>query len=195
MTLLFTKPKVNMKIAIYTRISTSHHNQTNDNQKFRLEEYAKQQGWKYDVFEETESSRNTRPVKANLLHRLRNREYDGICVFKLDRYARSSSELILEITELINKGISFFSYSERLDFSSSSGRLHFQILSAFCEFERELIRERTLEALHRIKAKQEKEGIQILGRKKGSKDKKKRSNEGYLLREAKKRIANNSPHK
>jgi DNA invertase Pin-like site-specific DNA recombinase len=186
-------PKMN--IAIYTRISTDHHNQTNENQKFLLIQYAESNGWKYDVYEEVESSRGTRPVKAHVLDKLRKGQYDGILVYKLDRYARSTSELILEVTELTKKGISFISFTEKLDFNSPTGRLHFQLLCAFCEFERETIRTRTIDALKRLKAKQEKEGVQILGRPKGSKDKKKRDNEGYLLREAKKRVANNTPHK
>jgi len=60
--------------------------------------------------------------------------------------------------------------------------LHFQILSAFAEFERELIRERTLEGLHRARS----QGKNI-GRPKGSRDTKRRKRSGYILREAKKR--------
>jgi len=60
--------------------------------------------------------------------------------------------------------------------------LHFQILSAFAEFERELIRERTIEGLRRAKLQGKK-----AGRPKGSKDSKKRRRSGYILREAKKK--------
>src|SRR5690606_23253082 len=104
----------------------------------------------------------------------------GVMVYKLDRWARSSRELILEINELITKGITFISYSENLDFSTATGKLHFNILSAFAEFERELIRERTLEGLSRAKQ----QGKQ-LGRPKGSKDKKQRSKNGYYLKRKK----------
>lgn len=41
------------------------------------------------------------------------------------------------------------SLSENIDFSTSIGRLQFQILSAFAEFERNLISERTKEGLRR----------------------------------------------
>ena len=68
------------------------------------------------------------------------------------------------------------------DFSTASGKLHFHILSAFAEFERALISERTKEGLRRVKMK----GKQ-LGRPKGSKDKVKRSNKAYIMRELKKR--------
>ena len=168
------------RIAIYCRVSTKEQN--TENQRIRLTEYANKLGWQYDVFSEVQSTRKTRPVKAELLNRLRNNEYDGVLIFKLDRWARSSAELILEVKELIEKGIQFYSLSDNLDFSTPSGKLHFQILSAFAEFERELIRERTIEGIRRAKLKGK-----IPGRPKGSKDKKKRRKAGYYLKEAKKR--------
>jgi len=136
-------------MALYCRVSTSE--QTTDNQRIRLEEYAKSHGWDYDIFVETESTRKTRPVKQALLAKLRQHQYDSILVYKLDRWARSSTELILDTKELIDKGVGFISISDNLDFSTAAGKLHFQILSAFAEFERELIRERTMEGLRRAK--------------------------------------------
>ncbi len=169
-----------MKIAIYVRVSTT--DQTVENQRLRLTEYATSKGWEYDIFSEVQSTRNTRPVKAEMLARLRNHEYDGLLVYKLDRYARSSTELILEISELIKKGIFFYSYSENLDFSTATGKLHFQILSAFAEFERSLISERTKEGIYRAR-----NSGKTLGRPHGSKDKSRRRRSGYLLRMAKER--------
>ncbi len=169
-----------MKVALYIRVSTE--NQTTENQRIRLEEYAKSNNWKYDLFDEVESTRKTRPVKQALLTKLRANEYDAVLVYKLDRWARSSTELILETKELIDKGVGFISISDNLDFTTASGKLHFQILSAFAEFERSLISERTKEGLKRAKS----QGKQ-LGRPKGSKDKNKRRKSGNILREANKR--------
>jgi putative DNA-invertase from lambdoid prophage Rac len=166
-----------MKIALYNRVSTS--DQTTENQKIRLIEYAKSKGLEYDVFEEVMSTRKTRPVKQALLQKLRNGDYDTVVIYRLDRWARSSTELLLEINELINKGISFISLSENLDFSTATGKLHFQILSAFAEFEKSLISDRTKEGLRRAREQGKK-----LGRPHGSKDKKRRRKSGYLLREA-----------
>jgi len=167
------------KIAIYCRVSTN--DQTTENQALRLTEYCKQKNLEYDVYQETQSSRKTRPVKAGLLNKLRNNEYSGVLVYRLDRWARSSTELLLEINELISKGITFCSYSEQLDFSTATGKLHFTILSAFAEFERNLIRDRTMEGLHRAKVNG-KHG----GRPLGSKDSRKRKNDGYVQRWASK---------
>jgi DNA invertase Pin-like site-specific DNA recombinase len=162
-------------------VSTSE--QTVENQKIRLIDFAKRNSLSYDVFEETESTRRTRPVKQALLTRLRNHEYDAVVVYKLDRWARSSTELILDTKELLDKGVGFISISDNLDFSSAAGKLHFAILSAFAEFERELIRERTVNALQRLKS----QGYTFKGRPKGSKDLKKRKTDGYFEREARKR--------
>lgn len=174
-----TQTEIN-KVAIYCRVSTNK--QTNENQKIRLLQYVTDKMYKFDLFEEVESSRKTRPVKQELLQKLRKGEYSQIIVYKLDRFARSSRELILEIQELVDKGIGFVSISDNLDFSSSMGRLHFQILAAFAEFERSLISERTKEGIARTKA-----NGTILGRPKGKKDSKQRLKSGYILREAKKR--------
>jgi len=167
-------------LALYIRVSTSE--QTVENQRIRVIEYAEKNGYTYDIFEETESTRKTRPVKQALLAKLRQSQYDAVVVYKLDRWARSSTELILDTKELIDKGVGFISISDNLDFSTASGKLHFQILSAFAEFERELIRERTIEGLRRAKSQGKK-----VGRPKGSKDTKKRKKSGYILREANKR--------
>ena len=168
------------KVAIYCRVSTSEQDSTN--QEIRLTEYANLKEWNFDIYHEVESTRKTRPVKQALLKKLRNLEYNAILVYKLDRYARSSSELILEIKELLDKGITFISISDNIDFSTASGKLHFQILCAFAEFERELIRERTIEGLRRTKL----QGT-TLGRPRGVKDSSKRSSGPYILREANKR--------
>lgn len=168
------------KIALYLRVSGQ--NQTIDSQRITLVEYAEKNGYNYDIYEEVESSRRTRPIKQALLVKLRNLEYDFVIVYKLDRWARSSTELILDTQELVNKGVGFISISDNLDFSSATGKLHFQILSVFAEFERELIRQRTVDALRR-----KKEQGKLLGRPKGSKDKKQRKKSGYYLREARKR--------
>lgn len=176
-------------IAIYTRVSTVQ--QTTENQVLILKKYAESLNYNFEIFEETQSTRNTRPIKKRLLNELRKRKYEGVLVYKLDRWARSSRELILEINELINKGIAFYSYTENIDFTTATGKLHFNILSAFAEFEREIIRQRTLEGLERAKQQGKK-----LGRPKGSKDSTPRSKSGYHLRSIRmKNNPNNCPVK
>lgn len=164
-------------MAPYIRVSTTE--QTVENQRIRLIEYANQNGYSFDLYEEVESTRKTRPVKQELLTKLRKNQYDAVVVFKLDRWARSSTELILDTKQILDKNVGFISISDNLDFSTASGKLHFQILSAFAEFERELIRVRTIEGLKRAKAQGKQSGRPV-----GSKDSKQRKKSGYILREA-----------
>ena len=154
-----------MKVAIYVRVSTQ--DQTVENQKIPLIEYCKRMGWEYEVFEEVMSTRKTRPVQWDLYNRLLRKEYDGLVIYKFDRWARSSKELIDHIERLIGKDIKVYSYTENIDLSSSMGRAMLTILSAFAQLERDIIRERTIAGLARARA---------LGKKIGKrgKDKKKR---------------------
>lgn len=139
-----------MKVAIYIR--TSKRDMHPENQLLKLKEFAERNNWEYDIFEERESTRKTRPIKELVLSKLRKREYDGVLIWKLDRWARSVPELILEITELFEKGVNFASFMDNIDLSTASGRLQFHIICAFAEFERDIIRERTLAGLDRARA-------------------------------------------
>jgi DNA invertase Pin-like site-specific DNA recombinase len=70
-----------------------------------------------------------------------------LVVARLDRLGRSLPHLIEVVRELNDRGIDFRSLSEALDTTSPGGRLLFHIAAAFAEFERDLIRERTLMGL------------------------------------------------
>ena len=138
-----------MKVALYARVSTEDQNLTM--QKSALLDKASNESWEYELFEEKESSRKTRPVKYALYQRLLKKEFDGVCVWKIDRWARSTQELSREITTLYNRGVKFISLTDNIDLSSASGTLQFNIISAFAQFERDLISERTKEGLKHAK--------------------------------------------
>lgn len=167
-----------MKYAIYARVSTI--DQHPENQILQLTDYAERQGWTYDTFQEKETTRKTRPVKEQVKTLLRQKKYDGLLVWKLDRWGRSSQELVIEIDEFIHNNTNFVSFQDNIDLSTPQGKFMAQILSAFAEFERNMISERTKAGLARAKAEGKK-----LGRPKGSKDKKPRKKSGYYLRHAK----------
>jgi putative DNA-invertase from lambdoid prophage Rac len=150
-----------MKVAIYVRVSRGDLN--TDNQKLALLEHCKVKGWQYEVFEEVESTRKTRPIKEEVLARVRKGDFDGVLVYKLDRWARSLQELIMNIDELKNRGKAFVVLTQPIDTTNSGGMLMLQILGAFAEFEREIIRERTMAGLDRARAQGKK-----LGRPKGA---------------------------
>lgn len=66
---------------------------------------------------------------------------------KLDRLARSLRQLIETVEDLESRGIGLRSLTESIDTSSSGGRLIFHIFGALAEFERTVIRERTMAGL------------------------------------------------
>ena len=140
---------VKIRVALYIRVSTQEQNP--DMQKKALLKKTKAEGWDYELFEEKESTRKTRPVKYALYQLLLRNEFDGVCVWKIDRWARSSQELVREITTLFNRGVKFISLTDNIDLSSASGMLQFNIISAFAQFERDIISERTKEGLKHAK--------------------------------------------
>ena len=145
-----------MKVAIYCRVSMQ--DQTVDNQVIPLKAYCERMGWEYELFTEQESTRKTRPIQWALYNRLLHKEFDGLLIYKFDRWARSTKELIEHIENLVNKDIMVYSYSENLDLSSSMGRAMLTIISAFAQLERDIIRERTIAGLNRARAQGKKLG-------------------------------------
>lgn len=139
-----------MKVAIYIRVSRD--DLELDNQRIPLIKRAEIEGWEYDIFEEKESTRKTRPIQYDLYRRALNREYDAILVYRFDRWARSATELITHLNDFRAKGIKFISYSENIDPETSYGRAFFGFIAVMAEFERELIRERTIAGLNRARA-------------------------------------------
>lgn len=164
-----------MKAIIYIR--TSKIDQHPENQRIELEKYCKINEIDYDIVEEQESTRKTRPVKQEVLHNLRKRVYDTLIIWKLDRWGRSIQELVMDLKELTDKKIKIISLKENIDYSTASGQLFANMLSAFADYEREIIRERTLLGLARAKNQGK-----TLGRPEGSKDKKYRKKGGYFTR-------------
>lgn len=149
-----------MKVAIYVRVSTQE--QTLENQTLPLVKYCNRMNWEYEIFREKESTRKTRPIQWDLYNRLLKKEFDGLVIYKFDRWARSTKELITHIEELIKKEVIIYSYTENIDLSSSMGRAMLTIMSAFSQLERDLIRERTIAGLNRARAQGK-----TLGRPKG----------------------------
>lgn len=146
----------NKKVAIYARVSRT--DQFLENQILPLKKYCERMGYDYEVFVEKESTRKTRPVQWDLYNRLLRKEFDGLVIYKFDRWARSTKELINHIESLMEAGVFIFSYSEALDLNTSMGRAMFTVMSAFAQLERDIIRERTIAGLERAKAQGKKLG-------------------------------------
>ena len=81
------------------------------------------------------------------------REGDVFVVWRLDRMSRSLKDLIDTVKMLRAKGVQFKSLRENIDTSHPGGKLIFHIFGALAEFERDLIRERTLAGLEAARAR------------------------------------------
>lgn len=104
------------------------------------------------VFEETASGKDAgRPVLAECLAFLR--EGDELVVWRLDRLGRSLQDLIIIVQRLMERKIEFRSLRESIDTSTSGGKLVFHIFAALSEFERDVIKERTLAGLAAARAR------------------------------------------
>jgi DNA invertase Pin-like site-specific DNA recombinase len=104
-----------------------------------------------EVREETASGgQSDRPVLGALLEALR--PGDVVVVYKIDRMARSLRDLLRFLSVIEEAGAGFRSVTEAVDTTNAAGRMLMQMLGAFAEFERAMIRERTragLEAARR----------------------------------------------
>jgi DNA invertase Pin-like site-specific DNA recombinase len=78
---------------------------------------------------------------------------DTLVVWRLDRLARSLTHLIETVNHLATQQIAFRSVTENIDTSSATGQLVFHIFGALAEFERNLIKERTIAGLAAARAR------------------------------------------
>jgi DNA invertase Pin-like site-specific DNA recombinase len=81
------------------------------------------------------------------------RKGDTLVVWKLDRLGRSLKHLIQVMQLLDERGVYFKSVQENLDTSTPGGKLIFHVFGALAEFERDIIRERTLAGLASARAR------------------------------------------
>ena len=72
----------------------------------------------------------------------KQRRFDVVAVWKIDRFGRSLKHLVNSLAELESLGIAFVSLKDSLDLTTASGRLLFQLVAAMAEFEHNLIQER-----------------------------------------------------
>ena len=133
-----------MKIG-YARVSTDE--QTTDPQIDALRGHGCE-----TIYSENASGKNTdRHELENCLKALR--AGDTLTVWRLDRLGRSLADLIRIVNDLEARGIGFASVTENIDTTTTAGKLVFHVFAALAEFERNLIRERTMAGLKAARAR------------------------------------------
>ncbi|MFN7095373.1 MAG: recombinase family protein [Burkholderiales bacterium] len=108
------------------------------------------------ITDEVSGSSVERPGLNKLLEKLRNG--DELIVWRLDRLGRTIRHLIELINNFNSRGIIFRSLTENIETSTNNGRLIFNIFASLAEFERNLIRERTMAGLNAARARGKKGG-------------------------------------
>ena len=94
-------------------------------------------------WEEQQSGVKHRPALEELLQCLGSG--DVLVVYKMDRLARSLKDLLRIAEKVAQAGATMESLTEPLETRTPAGRMMFQILGAFAEFERNVIRERCMD--------------------------------------------------
>jgi DNA invertase Pin-like site-specific DNA recombinase len=125
-------------------------------QMFELREYAERRGWTIVgnyVDSGISGAKDMRPELNRLMADAHKRRFDIVCVWKFDRFARSTSHLLRALETFRALGVEFCSYSEQLDTSTPAGKMVFTVLGAVAELERSLIAERVRAGLRNAKAK------------------------------------------
>jgi len=131
----------------YARVST-------DDQRLDLQLDALAQAGVVGQHLYTDKASGARSDRPGLLAAIKaTRPSDVLVVWRLDRLARSTSELLKISDELQSRQVALRSLNEALDTSTASGKLIFTVFAAMAEFERNVIRERTMAGLRSAKEK------------------------------------------
>lgn len=134
------------RIATYHRVSTLDQNPALARAELRAA--AKRQGrLVLEVEEKGSGARNDRPGLQRLLAEARKGGVDAVLVWKLDRFGRSTVDLLTNIMELQSLRVRFLATSQGLDIhpdGGALGKMMLTMLAAVAEFERSLISERTI---------------------------------------------------
>jgi DNA invertase Pin-like site-specific DNA recombinase len=148
-----SKPK---RVALYARVSTDQ--QSTENQLMQLRTVAERHGWTVvaeyvDDGVSGAKGREQRPQFDALLHGVTRREFDMVAAWSVDRLGRSLQDLLGFLTDLQAKRVDLYLHQQALDTTTPAGRMLFQMLGVFAEFERALIVERVNAGLARARAK------------------------------------------
>lgn len=101
--------------------------------------------------EKISGAKRSRPELERMLDHLR--AGDVVLVSKYDRLARSLPDLLSIVAQIETVGAGFRSLAEDIDTTTPAGRLIFHVFASIAQFERERIRERTLEGLAAARSK------------------------------------------
>lgn len=146
-------------IALYCRVSTQ--DQHTGMQLEDLRRYATARGltiYAEYIDESISGAVAKRPALDRLMDDARKRRFDGVLVWRFDRFARSTTHLLTALEEFKSLGIDFFSYHENLDTSTAMGAAMFTIVAAIAQLERSIMKDRVTAGVQRAMRTRKLEG-------------------------------------
>jgi len=149
------------KVALYARVSTD--GQSTENQLQELRKVADQNGWQIaqefvDHGISGFKGRDQRPAFDEMCKGVIRRDFDLIMAWSVDRLGRSLQYLITFLDELHSKKVDLFLHQQGIDTTTPAGKMMFQLLGVFSEFEKAMIKERVYAGLARARAQGKKLG-------------------------------------
>lgn len=144
------------RVAIYGRVSTNE--QTVENQINFLQEIVDRNGWDLvqiyiDKGVSGTKGRDQRPEFDRLCKDMIRRKFNRILVWDISRLGRSLQHLVEFLNDVQSVNCHLYIHQSGLDTSTPSGRMMFQMIGVFSEFERSMISERVKLGLERVKSK------------------------------------------
>ena len=141
------------RIGAYIRVSTERQVEgySIEGQITQIEQYCQFNNYELvDIYADRGISGKSmnRPELQRMLKDAKNGKLDCVMVYKTNRLARNTSDLLTIVEELHRQNVEFFSLSERMEVKNSTGKLMLQILASFSEFERNTILENIYTGQH-----------------------------------------------
>ena len=149
------------KVVIYGRVSTK--DQNCENQIHLLKKIVERNNWVLtdiymDVGISGSKGRDSRKEFDRLNKDMVRRRFNRVLVWDISRLGRSLQHLVEFLNELNSVGCNLYIHQSGLDTSTPNGKMMFQMIGVFSEFEREMISERVKLGLERVKSKGKKLG-------------------------------------
>jgi len=191
------------KVAGYIRVSKRE--QDYETQHQMVLDYCKNHNYElYELYKDKFTGKEfSRPDFDRMLADMRDRKFNVIVVYKLDRIGRSLKHLLNLFEEFKNREVEFVSLTQNFDTSTPEGELQLHFMMLLADYERKLISARTQDSLDWKQEQIKEQGFftkkdgticKKLGRPKGSSDKSERPKSGYHMAwERRKRKMKNSP--
>lgn len=143
-----------LRAALYHRVSTVDQHPELAREELRAAAAARGFDVALELEETGSGASNDRPALLELLAAAQRGQLGAVVVWKLDRFGRSALDLLANLRVLERAGVRFIASSQGIDLApggDAMSRLQVNMLSAFAEFERELIRERTRLGMERAR--------------------------------------------